>query len=109
MHYTLEGITESPPNFIYPKRGKGKHRENPRGKKKHIETGKGIDYARGMYYHPSHPWHSMGTVLNDLAWMGVVIFMHMQNRKGVRKRVLEEDCDLHAYVFSWCNEKVRAS
>lgn len=31
-HHTLEGTTESPPKFIYPKRGKGKHRENPRGK-----------------------------------------------------------------------------
>ena len=32
MHHMLEGTIKSPSNFIYPKRGNGKHQENPKGK-----------------------------------------------------------------------------
>lgn len=33
MYRTLGGTIESPPDFIYPKREKGVHRENQRGKR----------------------------------------------------------------------------
>lgn len=57
---------------------KGKHRYNP-GERDMMS--KEVGYARGIYYHLSHPWHFMGTILNALAWMSVVIFMYLQNIK----------------------------
>ena len=39
-------ICTSPPNFIYPKRGKGKYRLNPREKR---QMGKEVGYAMGRY------------------------------------------------------------